>query len=205
MTAENSGLRKLSASEDPAEKAAETGIEFYVQVKGWYQWDEDGNVIGYNGFRWEFNASSLQGEQMIFGFTFHAGSVTYSNSRTFPAHWIVECKIGNGEYQTLKDIIIQSEGQEYFYLRSLPWWDQLLNGNTYTTAAEAGLGATTHLFQLPAEAFGAEKVTLRSRPYDKVLAVLPVQWNGKSDTATINSSIAYDNLITIGSSTLRYR
>ena len=205
LTAENSGLRKLSASEDPTENAAETGIEFYAQVKGWYQWDEDGNVIGYNGFRWEFNASSLQGEQMIFGFTFHAGSVTYSNSRTFPAHWIVECKIGDGEYKTLKDIIIQSEGQEYFYLRSLPWWDQLLNGNTYTTAAEAGLGATTHLFQLPAEAFGAEKVTLRLRPYDKVLAVLPVQWDGKSDTATINSSIAYDNLITIGSSTLRYR
>ena len=204
-TAENNGLRKLSASDDPAETANECGVEFYAQVKGWYQWDENGNVTGYNGFRWDFNASSLQGEQMLFGFTFHAGSVSYKNSRTFPAHWTVEYKIGDGEYKPLKDIVIQSEGQEYFLLRSLPWWDQLLNGNTYTTAAEAGLGATTHLFVIPQEVFGQPKVSIRLRPYDKVLSVLPLQWNGKSDTATINSSIAYDNLITIGSATLRYR
>lgn len=205
LTAVSNGLRMLSAAEDTAEKAQECGVEFYVQVKGWYQWDEDGNITGYNGFRWEFNASSLSGTEMIFGFTFSAGLISYKNSRTFPAHWMMEYKIGNGEYQPLRDMVIQSEGQQFFYLRSLPWWDQLLNGNNYTTAAEAGLGATTHLFALPKEVFGAEKVTLRLRPYDNVLSVLPVQWDGPSDTATINAGIAYDNLITIGSATLRCR
>ncbi len=205
LTAVGNGNRILSAAEDPGEKAAEAGVEFYTQVKGWYQWDEEGNVIGYNGFRWDFNASSLEGEQMIFGFTFHAGSVSYKNSRTFPAHWIVEYKIGDGEYKPLRDIVIQSEGQEFFYLRSLPWWDQLLNGNNYTTAAEAGLGSTTHCFVIPNEVFGQEKVSLHLRPYDKVLTVLPLIWNAPSDTATITSQIAYDNLITIGSATLRYK
>lgn len=74
-------------------------------------------------------------------------------------------------------------GADYVHLRSLPWWDASLAGNRYNTCSSAGIGLTDHLFRLPAEVFGRERVMVRLRPYDKVMTVLPLVWNGDTETA----------------------
>jgi len=91
------------------------------------------------------------------------------------------------------------------HLRSLPWWDASLAGNRYNTCSSAGVGLTDHLFRLPAEVFGRERVMVRIRPYDKVMTALPLVWNGDTETAEISAATTYDNQLRWGVITLRYR
>ena len=83
--------------------------------------------------------------------------------------------------------------------------DASLAGNRYNTCSSAGIGLTDHLFRLPAEVFGRERVMVRIRPYDKVMTVLPLVWNGDTETAEISAATTYDNQLRWGVITLRYR
>ena len=117
--------------------------------------------------------------------------------------------ITDGEDKTATNMNDQcpsaATGVDYVHLRSLPWWDASLAGNRYNTCSSAGIGLTDHLFRLPAEVFGRERVMVRIRPYDKVMTVLPLVWNGDTETAEISAATTYDNQLRWGVITLRYR
>ena len=159
-------------------------------VKGWYRW-EGNEVVGYNGLRMEFSTASLNGSHMLLGFSFAAGTISATTSKTYPAHWCVEYSVDGGQSYTLCPSA--ATGVDYVHLRSLPWWDASLAGNRYNTCSSAGIGLTDHLFRLPAEVFGRERVMVRIRPYDKVMTVLPLVWNGDTETAEISAATTYDN------------
>ena len=171
-------------------------------VKGWYRW-EGNEVVGYNGLRMEFSTASLNGSHMLLGFSFAAGTISATTSKTYPAHWCVEYSVDGGQSYTLCPSA--ATGVDYVHLRSLPWWDASLAGNRYNTCSSAGIGLTDHLFRLPAEVFGRERVMVRIRPYDKVMTVLPLVWNGDTETAEISAATTYDNQLRWGVITLRYR
>ena len=171
-------------------------------VKGWYRW-EGNEVVGYNGLRMEFSTASLNGSHMLLGFSFAAGTISATTSKTYPAHWCVEYSVDGGQSYTLCPSA--ATGADYVHLRSLPWWDASLAGNRYNTCSSAGIGLTDHLFRLPAEVFGRERVMVRIRPYDKVMTVLPLVWNGDTETAVISAATTYDNQLRWGVITLRYR
>ncbi len=178
------------------------GYSTRVGVKGWYQWEKD-QVVGYNGLRIELSTKELSGTQMLFGFSFSAGIITAASSKTYPAHWCVEYSIDGGASYTLCPNAVT--GANYVHLHSLPWWDAILGGSRFSTSSSAGMGLTDHAFVFPAEVFGKEKVCVRIRPYDKVMTVLPLDWNGPTETAEISASTTYDNRIRWGVITLRYR
>lgn len=48
-------------------------------------------------------------------------------------------------------------------------------------------------------------MAVRIRPYDKVMTVLPLVWNGDTETAEISAATTYDNQLRWGIITLRYR
>ena len=50
-------------------------------VKGWYRW-EGNEVVGYNGLRMEFSTASLNGSHMLLGFSFAAGTISATTSKT---------------------------------------------------------------------------------------------------------------------------
>ena len=164
-------------------------------VKGWYRW-EGNEVVGYNGLRMEFSTASLNGSHMLLGFSFAAGTISATTSKTYPAHWCVEYSVDGGQSYTLCPSA--ATGADYVHLRSLPWWDASLAGNRYNTCSSAGIGLTDHLFRLPAEVFGRERVMVRIRPYDKVMTVLPLVWNGDTETAEISAATTYDNQLRWG-------
>ena len=159
--------------------------------------------MGYNGLRMEFSTASLNGSHMLLGFSFAAGTISATTSKTYPAHWCVEYSVDGGQSYTLCPSA--ATGADYVHLRSLPWWDASLAGNRYNTCSSAGIGLTDHLFRLPAEVFGRERVMVRIRPYDKVMTVLPLVWNGDTETAEISAATTYDNQLRWGVITLRYR
>lgn len=69
-------------------------------VKGWYRW-EGNEVVGYNGLRMEFSTASLNGSHMLLGFSFAAGTISATTSKTYPAHWCVEYSVDGGQSYTL--------------------------------------------------------------------------------------------------------
>lgn len=177
------------------------GYALRVGVKGWYQW-EDNQVVGYNGVRAEFSTRDLSGTRMLVGFSFSAGALTAATSKTFPAHWCLEYSVDGGTTYTLCRNAVT--GADFVHLRSLPWWDAIVGGSRFTTCSSAGMSATDHAFFLPAEVFGQEKVCVRIRPYDKVMTVLPLVWNGDPETAEVSASTVYDNRMRFGIITMRY-
>lgn len=199
------GDRGIDVSEAfPDSKNTAYGI--IADVKGWYQWEGD-EIVGTNGIRLEFSTSQISGSRFILGFTFSAGTISASTSKTFPAHWCVEYSVdGGANYTEVRDRVISDEhrNQPYFKLRSLPWWDTTVNGNKYYTCYDAGMGMTDHLFVFPADIFGKEKVCIRIKPYDNVLTSLPIKWDDNSETGELKASTSYENRIQFGTITLRY-
>ncbi len=153
-----------------------------ADIKGWYDWD--GNTItGYNGICVSFSTKELQGSMIQFHYAFCVGNISAATSRYFPAHWCSEYSIDGGvSWRPLKDA---ATGADYVHMRSLPWWDASIGGVTYRTNSHCGLGPTEHVSYLPSDAFGHDKVIVRVRPYDNVMAVFPTEWNDDVETAYV--------------------
>jgi hypothetical protein len=181
-----------------------TAYNARVNVSGWYNFDNSGNLlynadgsVNSNGIRYELSTKNLSGSGMLFSFDFAAGNISASYSKTFPAHWCVEYSVDGGEtYTILNDYI---SGKPYIHLRSLPWWDATVNGALYKTCSAAGLGFSQHAYLLPADVLGKDMLKVRLRPYDAKITTLPIVWNGDNETAEIQKSTAAANQIRIGS------
>jgi hypothetical protein len=66
------------------------------------------------------------------------------------------------------------------------------------------MGCTDHIFFFPNDIFGKDKVTIRIRPYDGVLASLPLQWNGSVEQGVVRENTTIKNYIRFGNISLRY-
>ena len=189
-----------------------TALCFNYDVSGWYKWgiDEDGNktnVVGYNGVRLDLSTKNISGSKFCMALTCMAGNTTAANAKAFPAHWCVEYSVDGGVNWTLvhdKVVYDTHRNQEYFKMRSHPWWDATVNANKYYTPYGCGLGYTDHIFFFPTDIFGKEKVAIRIRPYDTVLSSLPLHWDGSVEQGEVRSSTSQKNYIRFGTISLRF-
>lgn len=163
---------------DPIRKA----MKLTLEIKGWYEW-EDNQVSGYKGLCYDFSTKGLSGDFIVFAYEFQVGTISAASSQYFPAHWCAEYSFDGGKTYTLCPDNVT--GKDYTHLHTMPWYDATIAGVKYFTASHCGIGATQHAVVLPADAFGRENVRVRLRPYDNVMAVFPIEWNGDTETGRI--------------------
>ena len=172
------------------------GLSYLQMPTGFYQWDEEsktllrdekGNLLT-NG--WEFTIQNLEGvsaSDYVFAFDFAGGYKVAGVARLYPAHWCVECSVDDGATWIPVKKSITSD-QPYVHMRSLPWPKAQINGRSYMTAAEAGMGFTQHAFHLPEAVTGKASFKIRLRPYDDVVTILPFDWKSSTETGHIEYS-----------------
>lgn len=124
----------------------------------WWNWDADSP----RSIMVAFSTAGLEGTALYFSWTFSAGQYTQPTSCSYPAHWRVS-------YSTDGKKFAELEGPPAM-LHSLPYISGAVDGKSYETSAEAGIGYTEHLVWLPASLLGQRKVIVRLSPADKTLA-----------------------------------
>lgn len=160
-------------------------LQLNNDIKGFYQWD-DNRITGYNGITVHVSTKNLSGSGMYISYAFCVGEISAVTSRFFPAHWCTEYSIDGGATYILCPET--ATGKEYSHLHSLPWYDVSIGGIRYYSCSSCGLGATEHLSFLPDTVFGKDDVLIRIRPYDNVMAIFPLDWDGDVETSEVYST-----------------
>lgn len=179
------------------------GIGDITTARDWFQWTEEGEFAGYNGFVFTFSTASVAASQWEFAFDFAGGYTSAATARSWPAHWCLEYSIDGGDSWTLVKNPVT--GKEYVHMRGLPWERAFLNGQWYQTASRAGMGFSQHSFVLPAEVAGQDEVRLKLRPYDRTIVSLPLVWDDDIEASQIDASTDVDIRVRLGFIYIRYR
>ncbi|MCQ2135521.1 MAG: hypothetical protein MJY67_01245 [Bacteroidales bacterium] len=184
---------------DPVRKA----LRMQYEIKGWFQW-EGKEITGYNGLCYDFSTKDINASMLYFYYSFNVGTISAGSSQYYPAHWCVEYSLDGGNTYTICPDNVT--GKEYVHLRTLPWWDATISAVKYFTCSSCGLGSTEHVAILPASLSGKENVRIRLRPYDNVMCVFPIQWNGEVETGRVLSNTTVTStVINVETVYLRYR
>lgn len=109
-----------------------------------------------------FSTAGLQGESIVFAWTFAAGQYSQKTSYGYPHNWQVSYSFDGKNFVTIPESLAE--------LHSLPYTAGEVDGKSYETSAEAGIGYTEHLVCIPASAFGRRKVIIRLSPADRTVA-----------------------------------
>ncbi len=201
----NSLTASKSSSGDKIEGETNDNYATWIaaSLEGWYDYDEAGNITGYNGFRIEMSTENLSGTSgMLMTFDMAAGNYSIATAKMFPAHWCVEYSIADGERVMVKELYT---GMDHFYLRPLPYTDSMSSGYQYRQTLYSAMGYTQHAFLLPAEVLGKEDVKVWIRPYDDVLTTTPMVWDEDTDTEHMKKGMQVDTYIRFGEINFRYR
>ena len=185
-------------------------IMFDCMARDWYKWDSMGMAESTNSIFVEFSAAKVKpGQQMQLCFELTAGDVNMVNSCGFPARWMVQCSYDGGEFVTLNEACT---GDESFSLRPLPCWSKKVNTGKYNknfhTQYDFCLGSQGHVFNLPAEASGKDKVVVRLTPAGMMSFALrsnphePAEVPGGYDITRTSEA---KSLISIGSIFIEYK
>ena len=185
-------------------------IMFDCMARDWYKWDNMGMAESKNSIFVEFSAAKVKpGQQMQLCFELTAGDVNMVNSWGFPARWMVQCSYDGGEFVTLNEACT---GDESFSLRPLPCWSKKVNTGKYNknfhTQYDFCLGSQGHVFNLPAEASGKDKVVIRLTPAGMMSFALrsnphePAEVPGGYDITRTSEA---KSLISIGSIFIEYK
>ena len=135
-------------------------LKIQAPGKNWWNWKYDcANSVIVN-----VSTAGLTGDAMDVAFTFSAGNQQAYNSSFYPSFWCVEYSVDGINYSKV-------EGKEAV-LRSLPWYSTYVNMKDvgYPTSSEAGMGFTEHVFPLPADLLGHDKVWIRISPSRKIVS-----------------------------------
>lgn len=163
-------------------------IVFKAPTVDWYEWDNMGRMIGTKSFFVEFSTKKVQGEMICVSMELGAGNQDGNFSWNFPLEWKAEYSVDGGEYVPLKDA---ATGKDIFVMRSLPWWDKVIDGTGHTsrlyTPYDCGMGLQQRTFTLPASAFGKDKVVLRLSPASGHLS--QIRSNPANDVRIENSTV----------------
>lgn len=189
------------------------GVAWLPSNTGWYKWDENGNIVDYNGFVFTFNNLPETASEYLFTFDFGYGNLNSLDfAHTHPAHWCLEYKdFVSGKWVLIsKDegMFTDPQEKEYVHMRALPWPAKLVSGVYRETSMEAGMGFTQHAYLLPAEACGQEEgLQLRLRPYDDRITRLTGDYREDSEEAhaTTATDISGGLRMRFGTIALRYR
>ena len=177
-------------------------LQLNNDIKGYFNWDGD-NIVGYNGITLKISTKNLTGTGMYMSYAFCVGEISASTSRFFPAHWCTEYSIDGGSNWTL--VKETATGNDYCHLHALPWYDINIDGIKYYSCSSCGLGATEHLAFLPDEVFGKDDVRIRFRPYDSVMSIFPLDWDGDVETSHVYSTSKAQVYFNLEYAMIRYR
>lgn len=161
-----------------------------TEACNWWDWEHNCG----RGVEMNFSTEGISGENLIVAFSFGAGEISANTSTFFPVYWGVEYSTdGKNFYRIAHNPIT---------LRSVPWWYvNNVDGVSYQTSEEAGLGFTEHLVKLPANAFGCKNVTVRIVPITKNAATLA---KNKSDRAVLRPTLKAMTYVSFGALAVRY-
>lgn len=185
-------------------------IMFDCMAHEWFKWDNIGMMESANSIFLEFSSKKVKpGQKMQLSFEITAGDVNMINSWGFPARWKVQCSVDGGEFITLNEACT---GEDSFSLRPLPCWCKKVNTGKYNknfnTQYDFSLGTQGHVFNLPDEAAGRDKVLIRLTPAGPMGFALrsnphePAEVPGSYD---IKLSSPAKALISIGSIFIEYK
>lgn len=137
-------------------------IKTYSALNQWYVWGPDGNVESTRSIIVEFSTAKFKDELMQFGFDIMGADGNLLNCRGVPLRWKVECSVDGGDWIPVKE----ADGTETFGMRPMPAeakFDGRYN-HTYQMMYDHGFGLQQHIYNLPAEAVGKDKVVMRITP-----------------------------------------
>ena len=185
-------------------------VLFDCLSKDWFKWNNIGQVESANSIYVEFSSKKVKlGQAMQLCFEIAAGDINMTNSWGFPARWMVQCSVDGGEFKTLKEACT---GDKWFSLRPLPCWSKKVNTGKYNknfhTQYDFCLGSQGHVFNLPVEAAGKDKVVIKLTPADKMGFALrsnphePAEVQGVYDITPTSEAKA---LISLGSIFIEYK
>ena len=165
-------------------------MEIRTQVRNWWNWGEDcGNAV-----LLKFSTKDIKAEKLVLAFSFSAGANFAAGSRFNPAYWGVELSTDNVHITRLNVPDIR--------LKSLPWWEKELDDVRYFTSADAGLGFTEHMVELPSSFIGQETVYVRICPVSKNLMTLAME---DKANYSLRQNFDYKSYVSFGAITVRYR
>ena len=137
-----------------------------------------------------FSTSGVSGKNLQFGFTWGHGKQS-NTTINVPSHWKLLYSVDGGA--TFTEFVPMVKN------RSLAWWSN--------TPVDTAPGYTEHLFRLPSDCFGKEKVIVRFEVIDNVCDIDPKATSSNWKTAlciekgTFTSST---NPVRFGNITVRY-
>lgn len=185
-------------------------ILFDGMARDWYKWNNMGQAESVNSIFYEFSAAKVKpGQQMQLCFEIAAGDINMVNSWGYPARWTVQCSIDGGEFITLPEACT---GEDSFSLRPLPCWCKKVNTGKYNknfrTQYDFCLGSQGHVFNLPEEAAGKEKILIRLMPAGMMGYALRSKPHEPAEVSTgydITRTSEAKALISIGSIFIEYK
>jgi hypothetical protein len=163
----NGKLRKAGSfnnllSRDGSGNLVNASIKTYATLNQWYQWGKDGQAEGTKSIIVEFSTAKLKANQLQFAFDIVGSDANLLSCRGLPLRWKVEYSVDGGEFKPISE----ADGTETFGLRPMPAeakFDSKYN-HTYQMMYDHGLGLQQHLYNLPAETIGKDKVVVRITP-----------------------------------------
>lgn len=157
-------------------------LRFDAPASAWYEFDDNGVVVGAKSFFVEFSTAKIKASQLLFAFRFGAGLQSAETSYDFPAHWAVEYSVDGGRsFARTHDC---ATGREVVVMRALPWWDKVVGELGYIrakTSYDASLGYTAHSFALPSDCLGKKSVIVRLTPADDTVAEISANPKAATD------------------------
>lgn len=143
-----------------------------------------------SSFDVDFSTAGISGTNLQFGFVWGHGKGGNTNIDT-PSRWRLLYSVDDGE--SFKEFVPMVKN------RSIVWWTN--------TAVDSAPGYTDHMFQLPQECFGKEKVIVRFQVVDNVCDIDP-----KSSSSTWQTALSIEkgtftktsNPLRFGAITVRY-
>lgn len=163
----NGKIRKAGSfnsllSNDGSGNVVNGSIKTYGLLNQWFVWGKDGAVEETNSIFVEFSTLRLNASQMQFAFDIVGSDSNLLSCRGLPLRWKVEYSVDGGDFIPLPE----ADGTKTFGLRPMPA-EQKYDGrynHTYQMMYDHGLGLQQHLYNLPSEAIGKEKVVIRITP-----------------------------------------
>ena len=137
-------------------------IKTYATLNQWYEFSGSGEITGTKSIIVEFSTAKLKATQLQFAFDICGSDGNLLSCRGLPARWKVEYAVGDGAFVPLDE----ADGTKTFGLRPMPAeakFDKRYN-HTYQMMYDHGFGLQQHLYNLPSEVIGKEKVIIRITP-----------------------------------------
>ena len=185
-------------------------IMFDCMAHEWFEWDNMGKAQSTNSIFLEFSAKKVKpGQKMQLCFEIAAGDVNMVNSWGYPARWMVQYSLDGVEFKTLNEACT---GEESFSIRPLPCWCKKVNTGKYdknfNTQYDFCLGSQGHVFNIPDDAAGHDKVLIRLAPAGVMSYALRSKPNQPAEEKTgydITKKSPAKALISIGSIFIEYK